>query len=193
MSKYQLIPANTNLKDVLKIALFAFKFTYAQEEPEVVTEGVHGSSMLMEMSEDIGDITQIDAWLLLQDQLSNLDTVPSGYVPAMTYLYTEIDRNVIIGIVNIRLALNDYMEQFGGHIGYSVHPDYRGFGYGHAQLKAALIQAKALGLDKVLITCDDDNLPSSKVIEAQGGVLENKVEHPEFGLIRRYWIDLESK
>ena len=94
MSKYQLVPANTNLKDVLKIALFAFKFTYAQEEPESVIDGIHGASMLMEISEDIGDITQIDAWLELQDQLSNLDTVPSDYVPAMTYLYTETERNI---------------------------------------------------------------------------------------------------
>lgn len=192
MSKYQLVPANTNLKDVLKIALFAFKFTYAQEEPESVIDGIHGASMLMEISEDIGDITQIDAWLELQDQLSNLDTVPSDYVPAMTYLYTETERNIIVGIVNIRLALNDYLEQFGGHIGYSIHPDYRGFGYGHAQLKAALIQARELGLNRVLITCDDDNLASSKVIEAQGGVLENIVEHPDYGNIRRYWIDLET-
>ncbi|MBG9984397.1 GNAT family N-acetyltransferase [Aerococcaceae bacterium DSM 111022] len=192
MSKYQLVPANTNLKDVLKIALFAFKFTYAQEEPESVIDGIHGASMLMEISEDIGDITQIDAWLELQDQLSNLDTVPSDYVPAMTYLYTETERNIIVGIVNIRLALNDYLEQFGGHIGYSIHPDYRGFGYGHAQLKAALIQARELGLNRVLITCDDDNLASSKVIEAQGGVLENIVEHPDYGDIRRYWIDLET-
>ena len=188
MSKYQLVPANTNLKDVL----FAFKFTYAQEEPESVIDGIHGASMLMEISEDIGDITQIDAWLELQDQLSNLDTVPSDYVPAMTYLYTETERNIIVGIVNIRLALNDYLEQFGGHIGYSIHPDYRGFGYGHAQLKAALIQARELGLNRVLITCDDDNLASSKVIEAQGGVLENIVEHPDYGDIRRYWIDLET-
>ena len=192
MSKYQLVPANTNLKDVLKIALFAFKFTYAQEEPESVIDGIHGASMLMEISEDIGDITQIDAWLELQDQLSNLDTVPSDYVPALTYLYTETERNIIVGIVNIRLALNDYLEQFGGHIGYSIHPDYRGFGYGHAQLKAALIQARELGLNRVLITCDDDNLASSKVIEAQGGVLENIVEHPDYGDIRRYWIDLET-
>lgn len=192
MSKYQLVPANTNLKDVLKIALFAFKFTYAQEEPESVIDGIHGASMLMEISEDIGDITQIDAWLELQDQLSNLDTVPSDYVPAITYLYTETERNIIVGIVNIRLALNDYLEQFGGHIGYSIHPDYRGFGYGHAQLKAALIQARELGLNRVLITCDDDNLASSKVIEAQGGVLENIVEHPDYGDIRRYWIDLET-
>ncbi|MBR5982007.1 MAG: GNAT family N-acetyltransferase, partial [Firmicutes bacterium] len=99
-----------------------------------------------------------------------------------------------IGRVNIRHRLVPHLEQFGGHIGYMIRPTEQGKGYGRMQLAMALDWVREnLDLDRVLVTCDDDNIRSARVIEANGGVLENKVENFEFGktvLTRRYWIEL---
>ena len=82
--------------------------------------------------------------------------------------------------------------RYGGHIGYAVNPKYWNMGYGKEILRLGLEQFKYLiEEDKILITCDDDNTGSSKIIEANGGVLENKVENEDDGekfLTRRYWI-----
>ena len=84
--------------------------------------------------------------------------------------------------------------QFGGNIGYGIHPKYWKQGYGTMALKLGLEKAKEIGLkDKVLITCDDDNIGSCKIIEKNGGILENKIENrddDEVFLTRRYWVKL---
>lgn len=188
MSRYQLILANTDLPDVLKVALYAYKYTYLDADPTVLDTGIEGSSMLTET--DGEGLKSIENWLILQNQLSNLDTTPEGFVPALTYLYTETERNVIIGMVNIRLTMNDTLEKYYGHIGYSIHPDYRGFGYGTAQFELALEQAKNLGLSQILLMCNETNQPSRKLIEKFGGEFLGTVEHPDKGFIRRYHIDL---
>ena len=86
----------------------------------------------------------------------------------------------IVGRVSIRHALNPYLERFGGHIGYVVVPRYRRQGYATAILRQALqIARQKLGLKRVLVTWDDDNLGSIKTIEKNGGVLEGIVSGPD--------------
>ena len=118
--------------------------------------------------------------------------LPEGWVPATTLWLVDGDK--FIGRVNIRHWLVPHLMQFGGHIGYMIRPTERGKGYGRMQLAMALDWVREnLDLDRVLITCSDDNIRSARVIEANGGVLENKVENFEFGktlLTRRYWIEL---
>ena len=122
--------------------------------------------------------------------------LPEGYVPATTLWL--VDGKRFIGRVNIRHRLVPHLLQFGGHIGYMIRPSERGKGYGRLQLAMALDYCRSqlngiLDRDEVLVTCDDDNIRSAKVIEANGGVLENKVENFEDGrhiLTRRYWIKL---
>lgn len=122
--------------------------------------------------------------------------LPEGWVPATTLWLVDGER--FIGRVNIRHALSPHLLQFGGHIGYMIRPAERGKGYGRLQLALALDYCReelkgVLDRDKVLVTCDDDNIRSARVIEANGGVLENKVENFEGGrhiLTRRYWIAL---
>jgi predicted acetyltransferase len=77
----------------------------------------------------------------------------------------------------------------GGHIGYGIRPSARGRGLATWALRSALPHASELRLEKVLITCNDTNLASARVIEKAGGVLED-VRHTELGLTRRYWITL---
>ena len=109
-------------------------------------------------------------------------------VPA-TFLFAFAGPS-IVGRVSIRHALNPYLERFGGHIGYAVVPAYRRRGYSTAILRQALqIARQKLGLTRVLVTCDDDNVGSIKTIEKNGGILESIVTGPEVDKPkRRYWI-----
>lgn len=113
--------------------------------------------------------------------------LPEGWVPDTTlWLVTGEE---LIGRVSIRHHLTQSLLQKGGHIGYYIRPGKRNRGYGKNILALALPIARSIGLTKVLITCDEDNLASIKIIEANGGILENIIEikkgQPK---TRRYWI-----
>ncbi len=116
------------------------------------------------------------------------ENLPANQVPS-TFLFAFAGTR-IVGRVSIRHALNPYLERFGGHIGYVVVPEYRRQGYATAILRQALqIARQKLGLTRVLVTCDDDNVGSIRTIEKNGGVLENIVAGPEGATPkRRYWI-----
>lgn len=114
-----------------------------------------------------------------------------GRVAATYFLAVEGDQ--IVGRVSIRHSLNDWLLNYGGNIGYGVRPEFRKRGYATEILKQSLEYCRGLGLERVLVTCNDSNEASSKTIEKCGGVLENKVlEQIEGGerLVRRYWIAL---
>jgi predicted acetyltransferase len=151
---------------------------------EKIKEGLMRKHDLMFMNPDEKDIIQefIDA----KDQ----SKLPSYYVPS--YDYFAVDEDKFIGVIHIRIRLTDNLLRFGGHIGYGTNPKYWRLGYGKELLKLALEEHKDLiEEDKIIITCDDDNIGSYKIIEANGGVLENKVFNEEEDgkfLTRRYWI-----
>jgi predicted acetyltransferase len=112
------------------------------------------------------------------------------HVPS-TMLYGFVDGH-IVGRVAIRHALNDYLLKYGGNVGYAVVPEFRKRGFATEMLKQALIVCKKLGLNKILLTCADDNVPSYKIIEKFGAILENKVyDEKEKRITRRYWIALD--
>ena len=120
------------------------------------------------------------------------EKLPKDYVPA--YNYFLVDDDIFLGVIMIRIELTDQLLNYGGNIGYGIRPHYWKHGYGTKLLELGLIKAKELiDADKVLITCDDDNVGSYKIIENNGGVLDNKVINIEMGeefLTRRYWIKL---
>jgi predicted acetyltransferase len=101
--------------------------------------------------------------------------------------------NKLIGIIHIRIKLTDNLLRYGGHIGYAVNPKYWNMGYGKKMLALCLAKHKDLiEEDRILITCDADNIGSYKIIESNGGILENIVENEEDGehfFTRRYWIE----
>lgn len=100
-----------------------------------------------------------------------------------------IDGEEYIGNVGIRHQLTEALLREGGHIGYDIRPSKRRQGYGTKILALALPKAKALGIAKVLVTCDETNIGSKKIIEANGGVLENSVSMRECKPNKlRYWI-----
>jgi predicted acetyltransferase len=110
-------------------------------------------------------------------------------VTASVFLAIREEDNKLVGMINIRHTLNEYLYNYGGHIGYSVRKIERRKGYAKEMLKIALEECKKMGMKEVLITCDADNIASAKSIKSCGGILENEVSDDE-GLIQRYWIEL---
>ncbi|MBB5294747.1 GNAT family N-acetyltransferase [Deinococcus metallilatus] len=116
--------------------------------------------------------------------------LPEGFVHSEVRWL--VDGDTYLGRTKIRHTLNDRLREFGGHIGYELRPSARGQGYGKLILALALDRARELGLPRVLLTCDVENLGSRGVIEANGGECEGEFrlafyEKP----IRRYWIELD--
>ena len=132
--------------------------------------------------------TDFASYVRLVDGWSHGD-LPPKFVPG-AFLVAAVEE-VVVGRVSIRFELNDYLFRFGGHVGYAVAPSFRHRGYATEILRQTLPIVRSVGLKRILLTCDDDNVASQRVIEVNGGVLENIV--CEEGLRvpkRRYWIDL---
>jgi len=112
-------------------------------------------------------------------------------VPA-TFLVAEVGGQVV-GRVSIRHELNAYLAEVGGHIGYGVRPGFRRRGYATGILRQSLAVAASVGLERVLVTCDSDNVGSATVIENCGGVLEKIVPSRDGSVPkRRYWVEVGS-
>ena len=125
---------------------------------------------------------------VLRDQERGVGLAP-GQV-ASTFLLAFADARVV-GRVAIRHRLNAALEESGGHIGFVVVPEFRRRGCATEMLRRALVIARGdIGLQRVLLTCDDDNVASRRTIEKNGGVLETTQAAPNGTLQRRYWIEL---
>ncbi len=97
----------------------------------------------------------------------------------------------IYGMASLRRRLSDDLLVGGGHIGYGIRPSERGKGFGTRQLKLLLEKCRALGIDRVLVTCDRDNPASAHVIINNGGVLQDEIIEEDGNPLRRYWITLD--
>jgi len=90
-------------------------------------------------------------------------------VPARTYFFVRESDNKIVGMINIRLTLNEKLKKYGGHIGYSIRPTERGKGYNKINLYLGLKVCKDFGIDEVFMDADKDNPASWKTMESLGG------------------------
>ena len=130
-------------------------------------------------------------WLEYCRLCKNPDTVPDGLVPATQYIFVRESDDKIVGMLQIRHYFNVFLEQYGGHIGYSVAPSERRKGYASQMLQMSLPKCKELGIQRVLVTCLDDNEASRRTILKNGGKYESTVFEPNEGInLQRYWIDL---
>lgn len=112
-----------------------------------------------------------------------------GLVPDSTFFCLDEDRDIIVGAVNIRHYLNDALLFNGGHIGDGVRPSERRKGYATGMIRLALDECRKLGIQRVLMVCNKENIASAKTIIKNGGVLENEIDVD--GVIeQRYWIEL---
>lgn len=129
-------------------------------------------------------------WLRLVKECEKPDNTLLG-VQASTYFAVRISDETVVGCIELRHTLNESLAVIGGHIGYSVAPVERRKGYATEMLSLVLMEAGKAGLNRVLLTCDTDNVASCKTIEKCGGTLER--EEPFFyedESYYKYWIEI---
>ena len=171
-----------------KIILVKPNLSYADEITKYKEESLK-ESPLINGSAGLNRFSSIEDWLEELKKRSSEDTVPEGLVPSSTYLGIREKDNYIVGMIDIRHYLNEYLTQVGGNIGYSVRKSERNKGYAKQMLKLALEKCKELKIKKVLITCDEDNIASEKVILSANAKLED-IRCIDGENKKRFWIEL---
>jgi predicted acetyltransferase len=148
---------------------------------------IHGVGGLNRYLEDF------DGWLEKLERYRN-SKITQEIVPAETFFLVRENDNKVIGMIDIRLALNEKLRKSGGHIGYSIRPTERRKGYNKINLYLALLECQKHGLNKVMLTCNKDNLGSAKTIQSFDAELEREFYDDEvYHCIEQvYWIDVDS-
>ncbi|WP_462422942.1 GNAT family N-acetyltransferase [Fusobacterium pseudoperiodonticum] len=171
-----------------KIILVKPDLSYADEIIKYKEESL-AESPIINGSAGLDRFSSIEIWFEELKKRSCEDTVPKGLVPSSTYLAVREKDNYIVGMIDIRHYLNEYLTQVGGHIGYGVRKTERNKGYAKQMLKLALEKCKELKIKRVLITCDEDNIASEKVILSANAKLED-IRNVDGENKKRFWIDL---
>ena len=171
-----------------KIILVKPDLSYADEIIKYKEESL-AESPIINGSAGLDRFSSIEIWFEELKKRSCEDTVPKGLVPSSTYLAVREKDNYIVGMIDIRHYLNEYLTQAGGHIGYGVRKTERNKGYAKQMLKLALEKCKELKIKRVLITCDEDNIASEKVILSANAKLED-IRNVDGENKKRFWIDL---
>ena len=171
-----------------KIILVKPDLSYADEIIKYKEESL-AESPIINGSAGLDRFSSIEIWFEELKKRSCEGTVPKGLVPSSTYLGVREKDNYIVGMIDIRHYLNEYLTQVGGNIGYGVRKTERNKGYAKQMLKLALEKCKELKIKKVLITCDEDNIASEKVILSANAKLED-IRNVDGENKKRFWIDL---
>lgn len=176
-----------------QIELIEVNFKYADDiwnfrqeifECDVESEDQFAGCMSLDTSKSAEDWIKICELRKSDDTCNEVGTE----VPSHMYIAVRKSDDRIVGVIDLRHHINHpILGTWGGHCGYSVRPSERGKGYAKEMLRLNLQNAKAKGIDKLLITCDVNNLASEKTILANGGVYENTIE-VDGSLMKRYWI-----
>lgn len=157
---------------------------YIREFREYGSE-VNGSGSLDRYLEE----ATYEDWLQKLIDYMDIANIPAPKVPSLTYFYVREEDDCIVGMCNIRLALNDFLRKEAGHIGYSVRPTERCKHYATNMLADAMKVCDRVGIEEVLVTCDKENPASAKVITNNGGKLVDEYYSEFFEeTIQRYVI-----
>ncbi|WP_432797616.1 GNAT family N-acetyltransferase [Poriferisphaera sp. WC338] len=118
--------------------------------------------------------------------------LPAGLVPCSSWWLVN-DCGEMVGTIDLRHELSERLEMYGGHVGYAVHPDHRGKEYATYMLREVMAIAKAKGMGQLLITCDEDNVASQKVIKKCGGEYQDSVMNEGREVpTQRWWIECDQ-
>jgi predicted acetyltransferase len=133
------------------------------------------------------DAKNFTAYLRERWQRESGHEVAVGWVPDSHFWL--VDGGRVLGCSRLRHRLTSELEREGGHIGYDIRPSARRKGYGTLLLRLTLERAWAMGIERVRVTCDADNVASVRVIQRNGGFLDGEVMSVRSGkTIRQYWI-----
>lgn len=158
---------------------------YIKEHYECNSQ-IHGVSGLNRYLDDY------EGWLEKLEYYKSIEP-NEEWVPSESYLLIREEDNKVVGMINLRLVLNESLKKFGGHIGYSIRPSERKKGYNKINLYLMLKRCCEIGLDEVLLDCSVDNPGSYKTMESLGGVRIDKYYNEQYGWCYRYSINvLES-
>ena len=134
-------------------------------------------------------LDDVSAYFKRLDRWAKGEDLPSHVVQENVYWLVRGD--LILGLIKLRHKVNEALLIEGGHIGYGVRPSERRKGYGTTMLGMVLDEARALELNRVMLTCDADNIGSAKIIERNGGKLSGTAVSPRSGkAVLQYWIEL---
>jgi predicted acetyltransferase len=148
--------------------------------------GAHQDGSGLGPGDDVDTAEGFAAWTEKLNRQSDTSLPPEpGRVHASYWWIVEGPD--VLGAISLRYELNDFLLEAGGHIGYGVRPSARRRGLASWALGEVLVEARRIGLDRVLLTCDVDNTGSARTIEKHGGVLED-VRDTTIGPKKRYWI-----
>ena len=167
----------------MKLKLVRLTEKYRPQLEEMMTEWTASGERIIPAAIQRHDFRDFDNYMAELE----LNEERDGLVPATTLFCLDEDRDIFVGAVDIRHYLNEGLLFAGGHIGDGVRPSERSRGIGTQMVALALDEAKKLGIDRVLMVCDKDNIPSRRTIEKNGGVLENEVDDNGVPVLR-YWI-----
>ena len=165
-----------------------------QEAIEYIEEHFKYDSYIAGVSGLDDEYQDYEKWLEKLESRKKEDACSNDICIGREYFLIRESDNKLVGMINLRWNLNEWMMTNAGHIGYGIRPTERRKGYNKISLYLCLLEAREIGLDKVLLTADDNNLGSVKTIQALGGVLENKVPNykDENVLMGRYWINVDE-
>ena len=129
-------------------------------------------------------------WINWITVMENPETCPEGRVSSNMFIAVRVSDNKIVGVIDLRHHLgNPMLREWGGHFGYIVRPGERGKGYAKEMVRQNLIKCRELGLHKVMITCNRNNIASEKTILANGGVFEKEVL-VDGEYTKRFWVTI---
>lgn len=152
--------------------------------------GTHQDGAGLWSEDDVRSPEGFAAWIARLRREADTTVPPAVGRVHCTYWWI-VEEDTVLGAIALRHRLNDLLLRAGGHIGYGIRPSARRRGLATWALGQVLVRARALGLDRVLITCADGNAASARVIEGHGGVLED-VRDTDLGRTRRYWVALTT-
>jgi len=186
-------------KDVILMEKFYFEIPSLERKNEIIEyldefvkygSDINGSGSLDKIYDGYTFEEALDRCLKMEDEEYATSV---GRCQGRTFLLIRENDNKIVGTINVRWNLNEAMLRFGGHIGYGIRPTERRKGYNKINLYLGMLEAKKVGLEKVMLDCDVNNLGSDKTLKALGGKLERTEVDPSDGILTNvYWFNVDE-